>query len=132
MNENARALFEKAEASVSAARLLTDQRYHDFAASRAYYGMFYVAEALLASRGQSYSTDGGVVGAFGREFAKTGKLNPEFHRWLIDAQDIRNMSDYGVGVETTAEQAIEVIRQADEFLKAGRDYLQSLGTEAGP
>ena len=30
----------------------------------------------------------------GREYAKSGRLDPEFHRWLIDAQDFRNIGDY--------------------------------------
>lgn len=86
MNEDVKALFEKAESSLSAARLLVEEGYPGFAASRAYYAMFYVAEALLSSLGQSYSTHGGVVGAFGREFAKRRKLDAKFHRWLSMAR----------------------------------------------
>ncbi|MBI5244846.1 MAG: HEPN domain-containing protein [Elusimicrobia bacterium] len=124
MNEDIKALFEKAESSLSAARLLVGEGYPGFAASRAYYAMFYVAEALLASLEQSYSTHGGVVGAFGREFAKIGKLDAKFHRWLIDGQDIRNVGDYGVGAAVSKEQAVGLIAQAQEFIEAGRNYLQ--------
>jgi hypothetical protein len=46
------ALLEKAERSFVAADLLLDV---DFAASRAYYGYFYVAEGLLLSEGLRYS-----------------------------------------------------------------------------
>lgn len=85
-------LLDKAERSLSAARLLLDQEHHDFAISRAYYAMFYVAEGLLASLGKAYSSHAAVIAAFGREFAKTGRLDSKFHRWLIDAQDLRNAS----------------------------------------
>lgn len=131
MNEDIQALFEKAEASLSAARLLAAEGYPDFAASRAYFAMFYVAEALLSSLGQSYSTHGGVVGAFGREFAKKGKLDAKFHRWLIDSQDIRNVGDYGIGASVSKEQAADLIAQAEEFLEAGRDHLLSEGGAEG-
>ena len=73
------------------------------------------------------STHGGVVGAFGREFAKTAKLDAKFHRWLIDGQDIRNVGDYEVGVEISKEQAMELIAHAEAFVGAGRDHLQSEG-----
>jgi uncharacterized protein (UPF0332 family) len=124
MNRDIAGLLDKAERSLSAARLLLDQEHHDFAGSRCYYAMFYVAEALLVSLGESYSSHAAVIGAFGREFAKTGKLDPKFHRWLIDAQDIRNVGDYGVGKAITAEQVNEVIIRAQEFIVAGRDYLK--------
>ncbi len=79
------ALFERARNSVAAAQNLLRDGFPDYAASRVYYAMFYVAEALLASRGESYSSHSAVIAAFGREFAKTSRLDPKFHRWLISA-----------------------------------------------
>jgi uncharacterized protein len=64
------ALIEKAKASVQAARDLSAASHHDFAASRAYYAMFYVAEALLVHVGQSYSKRSAVLTAFGREYTR--------------------------------------------------------------
>lgn len=123
MSGDTAALLEKAGESVAAARLLAEKAYYDFAASRAYYAMFYVAEAFLTSLGQSYSSHGGVVSAFGREFAKTAKLDSKFHRWLIDGQDIRNVGDYGLGRGISREQALELIDQAAEFTETGRSRL---------
>lgn len=50
------ALLEKAQQSLHAAESLHTDGYFNFAASRLYYAMFYVAQALLLSRGQSYSS----------------------------------------------------------------------------
>jgi uncharacterized protein (UPF0332 family) len=97
MTSGIEALFTKARESLAAAELLTKDGYYDFAASRAYYAMFYVASALLADLGQSYSSHAAVISAFGREFATAGRLDTKYHRWLIDAQDLRNIGDYGVG-----------------------------------
>ena len=55
MDLNIRALKDKAAASLDAARFLMGAGHLDFAAARAYYAMFYVAGALLARIGQSYS-----------------------------------------------------------------------------
>jgi uncharacterized protein len=66
------ALLQKAQASLKAARLLADQTLYDFAASRAYYTMFYVAEAFLLEEGLAFSKHSAVIAAFGRQFTKTG------------------------------------------------------------
>lgn len=47
-------LIEKAERSLLAAQQLVHQKFHEFAVSRAYYAMFYVAEALLDQEGLSF------------------------------------------------------------------------------
>jgi uncharacterized protein (UPF0332 family) len=81
------ALLQKAKESLDAARSLLRDGYPDFSASRAYYAMFYVAEALLAVLGQSYRKHSAVIAAFGREYARQGRLDPKFHQWLLAAQN---------------------------------------------
>jgi uncharacterized protein (UPF0332 family) len=68
------ALLEKAEQSLGAARLLATKGYSDFAVSRAYYAMFYTAQAILLSKKLSFSKHSAVIAAFGRHFAKPGHL----------------------------------------------------------
>ncbi|MEG5031740.1 HEPN domain-containing protein [Microcoleus sp. AT3-D2] len=67
-------LLLKARQSLSAAKLLLNNGFPDYAASRAYYAMFYIAEAFLDGEGMSFSSHATVIGAFGREFARTGRL----------------------------------------------------------
>jgi uncharacterized protein (UPF0332 family) len=43
-----RALIEKAKESLEVTKNLVRDDHYDFGASRAYYAMFYIAEALLA------------------------------------------------------------------------------------
>lgn len=69
MNE-VRALIEKASRSFDAADRLLEAGDADFAASRTYYGYFYVAEALLLDEERSVSTHAGVIGEYGRLFAR--------------------------------------------------------------
>lgn len=76
MNEQIQNILQKAKDSLEAARLLQSQSYLDFAASRAYYSMFYTAEALLLSRGKSFSSHSAVIAAFEKEFSKTRDLDP--------------------------------------------------------
>jgi len=85
--------------------------------------MFYVAQALLLSRGQSYSSHSAVIAAYGKEFAKTGDLDSRYHRWLLDAQDIRNVGDYGIDEEICSAQCQELTMWAKLFLEAANTHL---------
>jgi uncharacterized protein (UPF0332 family) len=59
------ALLRKAGESRRAAQLLATNELLDFAASRAYYTMFYVAEAFLLNEGLTFSSHAAVISAFG-------------------------------------------------------------------
>jgi uncharacterized protein (UPF0332 family) len=117
MNEYSRKLLDKAIDSIETAEALLDMDKSDFAVSRAYYAMFYIAEALLNEKDMKFSKHSGVHAAFGQQFAKTKILDPKFHRWLMDAFDKRVVSDYGVDVNIEKEITAEMISQAREFLE---------------
>ena len=116
MSDEVQALLHKAVESYRAAILLNREGYPDFAASRAYYAMLYAAEAFLLNLGMTFSSHAAIIAAFGKEFAKSGKLDPKFHRYLIDAQDFRNQGDYSVGPGVTRAQADEIIEWANDFI----------------
>jgi uncharacterized protein (UPF0332 family) len=116
-------LLTKAQASIDAAQALLQQSYPDFAASRAYYALFYVAQALLLAKGQTFSSHAAVIAAFGKEYAKTRLLDPRFHKYLILAQSERNVGDYGVGESVAPEDAAKLIGWAREFLEAAHQQL---------
>ena len=61
----------------------------DFAVRRAYDAMFFTAEALRNETGlRSRQHNGGHAG-FGEPFVRSGLLDSQFHRWLLDAFDKR-------------------------------------------
>lgn len=78
MTKDQSELLEKAKASLKAAKMLANEGFYDFAASRAYYAMFYVAEAFLLDKGMAFSKHAGVHSAFGKHFVKTGLIPEEF------------------------------------------------------
>ncbi|MBA3792254.1 MAG: HEPN domain-containing protein [Rubrobacter sp.] len=118
-------LLAKARRSLQVAEGLLEDGHADFAASRAYYGCFYVAEALLFSEGLNYSRHSQVVAQFGRHFAKTGELDARYHRLLIEAFRLRQVADYSAAPETVSkEDAEHTIREGKEFLDAAREYLE--------
>ena len=101
----------------------------DFAASRAYYGCIYVAEALLFDEGLSVSTHAGVTGEYGRLFAKTGRLDSRFHRLLNRSFRARQSADYDMDFDLDDAQVREMIAEGERFLGTARDYLERKDTE---
>jgi uncharacterized protein (UPF0332 family) len=117
-------LLAKARRSFEAAESLLKDDHADFAASRAYYGCFYTAEALLFSKGMTYSRHSQVVAQFGRHFAKTEELDARYHRLLIEAFALRQAADYSATPETVSEEdAQRTIKEGKQFLSAAREYL---------
>ena len=116
MTEDQEELLLKAQQSLAAAQLLLGNDYTDFAASRAYYAMFYAAEALLEGDGLSFSSHSGVISAFGRKFARTKRVPAKFHRYLIEAQNLRTTGDYGQFNAVDQAQASNIVEQYREFL----------------
>lgn len=125
MKAETQKLMSKAARAIDAAEDLLDRGDLDFAASRAYYAMFYVASALLSERGLQARKHGGVHALFGQAFALTGVLDRKYHRWLLDAFDKRIQGDYGVDIVLTPEDTRLMIEQARDFLRAGATYLAS-------
>jgi len=125
MKDQYQEILDKAQDSLDAARLLVGQTYFDFAASRAYYAMYYAAEALLLVRGLSFSSHAAVIANYGKEYSKTGKMNRKFHKHLIAVQDLRSQGDYSYHPGVNENQAREAISWAAEFIAAAMAYLEN-------
>ena len=123
MKETSQKLLEKSARAIRAAEILLREGDLDSAAGRAYYAMFYVAEALLFEKGLQFRKHSGVHSAFGEHFAKAGLLDSKFHRWLLNASDKRIQADYGVDALLSGEDVELVLEQAREFLGEARRLL---------
>jgi uncharacterized protein (UPF0332 family) len=62
-------LLDKAERFMHTAEVAATGGDLDSSASRLYYAMFYIAEALLAARSLSFSSHHAVLAAYGQHFA---------------------------------------------------------------
>ncbi len=127
MKEATIRFLEKAERAINAAERLMETGHAEFAAGRAYYAMFYAAEALLSEKGLRFRKHGGVHRAFGEHFVKTGDLDPKYHQWLLAAFDKRIIGDYDVGVMPSDEESREMIHRASEMLREVRRHLGPQG-----
>ena len=69
---SAASLLRRAGAELESARLLQQSGYPEASVSRAYYGIFYAAEAMLLHVGPGAGTHKGLHGLFGRHLIKAG------------------------------------------------------------
>jgi uncharacterized protein (UPF0332 family) len=108
-------LLEKARRSLAAAERLLADGDSDFAVSRAYYAMFYVARALLLTRDIRRSKHSGVIATFNEQFVRDGTVPHYLFISLRDAFDDRAEGDYGLAA-VSQEQARSGIEAAHAFV----------------
>ncbi|RJR35387.1 MAG: HEPN domain-containing protein [Deltaproteobacteria bacterium] len=119
-------LLIQAQESLAAAKTLNREGFYGFAAARAYYVMFYVAEAFLLSKSLSFNKHSAVISAFGEHFAKTGIVPREYHRFLLRGLQVRHAGDYGKARSVTPEESALQINLAEKFIDLASQQLGPL------
>jgi uncharacterized protein (UPF0332 family) len=84
--------------------------------SRAYYAMFHAARALLYLYGVEPRTHEGVIREFSRIIIEEKLMDKKFGRNLRQTFEMRESSDYRVGVIFEEEDAKDVLEKAKEFV----------------
>jgi uncharacterized protein (UPF0332 family) len=87
------------------------------AINRAYYAIFYAANALLATQGIARGKHSGVVAAFREHFVKPGLIEVEYSRIYGRVMDDRRASDYEIEVPVETEAAEKDLSDAQRFVE---------------
>ena len=119
-------LIERAAKYVRSADILLNEGDYESCVSRAYYAMFYTAEAALLTKGLTFSSHKGVISAFGKHLIQTGEMPKEMSRELHRAFEKRQLSDYEFTFVIAREEAEEILVAAGDFVRAVRDYLGNM------
>jgi len=109
-------LLEKADHALEVAESLLKQGFAQDAASKLYYAMFYATQALLKSEGIDVVKHSAVESALGYHFAKTGRIEPKYHRMLINARKVREIVDYDIQEEIIEPTEILKSEDGKEFV----------------
>jgi len=109
-------LLEKADHALEVAESLYKQGFSQDAASKLYYAMFYATQALLKSEGIEVVKHSAVESALGYHFAKAGRINPKYHRMLINARKTREIIDYDIQEETIEPSTSLKLEDGKEFV----------------
>ncbi len=87
------------------------------AAGKAYYAMFYAAQALLKAHGIEVVKHSAVASMLGRHFAKTGLMDARFHRMFLNARRVREVADYGIFEEIFEPTATLTLEDTRFFIE---------------
>jgi len=120
-------LIERAKKYIRSAELLLKEKDFESSVSRSYYAMFFCAEAVLLSKGLTFSSHKGVISGFGEHFIKTGIFPKEMGRELSRAFEKRQLSDYEYTFVIEKEEAGELLKSAKKFVEDIEAYLKKEG-----
>jgi uncharacterized protein (UPF0332 family) len=123
MKDATQQLMLNAEETLNAAQVWLDEDYLRDAVNRAYYAVFYIAEALLNEKDIRFKKHGAVHGAFAQQYIKTGLFDAKYHRLVLTAFGKRMLGDYDEAAQFKAEEVKQTIAEAQGFLQAAKDYL---------
>ena len=99
------------------AEILLKERDYESSVSRAYYAMFYSAQAVLLTKNLSFSSHKGVISSFGEHFIKTGIFQKEMGRELNRAFEKRQIGDYEYKFVISKEEAEEILVDGKKFVE---------------
>jgi hypothetical protein len=88
------------------------------AVSGAYFTMFYAAKAALVSVGVEVRKHSGLGPNLSEHFVKTGLLDQNYNRMLMQAMRAREISDYDPHEVITQSGAEQAVANAEEFVAA--------------
>jgi len=116
MDERIEKLLEKAQEDLKASEIMIENGIFRIAASRIYYAMFYIAEAILLTKELRFTSHKGLISSFSKEFIKSGIFNVKFGKMLREAFDIRQNSDYEIIPDITENKTKEFLEEAKKYL----------------
>ncbi|MBI2758035.1 MAG: HEPN domain-containing protein [Chloroflexi bacterium] len=125
MKDSSQQLLSNAEETLNAAQVLFKEDYLRDAVNRAYYAVFYIAEALLNEKDLRFKKHGTVHGSFAQHFVKTGIFDARYHKLLIRAFGRRMLGDYDEVTRFSPDEVREILEQAWDFLRVATDYLST-------
>jgi uncharacterized protein (UPF0332 family) len=113
---------QKAERTLKAAQLLLASGDTEGACNRAYYAMYYAAQAALRAAGiaepeDGYRTHQGLIAAFGKHLILGDHLDQSLGRSINKVQRLRQLADY-VGDPPSLEDAAQAVADSKSFVAA--------------
>ena len=122
MDDEQKELLKAAKSKLSVAEKLLEQENLADSVSRAYYGMFHAARALLLEKDSKPKTHQGVVSELGKLFRD--QIDPELISEMSQIQSLREDADYEPYFTIQKERAEEVIEYASRFINQVETQLE--------
>jgi uncharacterized protein (UPF0332 family) len=117
--------LEKAKEDLNNAQLNMNNGFVKGSINRSYYAIFHATRAILALDFFDSRKHSGIIATFQKNYIKTGKFDKKYSDIIEDAFDIRNKSDYDDFYIINVEDAQEQLVNAEIFVKAVEEFLNS-------
>ncbi len=117
--------LKNAQEKLESAQLLFKNGNYKDSVSRSYYAMFTGIRAILAKDGIDYSKHSGVIAYFQKGYIKTEIFDKKYSKYVQNAFQVRNSSDYDDFYIVSVTETQEQIEKAEELIKIIKKYLQS-------
>jgi uncharacterized protein (UPF0332 family) len=101
--------------------------FYGSAVNRAYYAIFYAANALLVTLGLARNRHSGVIAAFREHFVRTGSIEAEYSDIYGRVMENRHVSDYEIEILIEKQVAARAMDDAHRFVERIERYLTQEG-----
>jgi uncharacterized protein (UPF0332 family) len=117
----------RSQEELAMARVLTEQKGYRLAVSRSYYAMFYITSAALLAMGIQRGKHSAVRAGLHQFLIQSGLIEPEYGQLYDQAFDMRHHADYDDFSKYTAENARQLLADAERYVARLEAYLRSVG-----
>lgn len=124
MRERGAQLIEGADQALASARREYKARDAEAACERACVAMLRLAKACLDVDGLTPGPAQAVCIAYGRQFARSGRLYSAYHRWLLDAVDLRKVAGSEIDVAIDLPAVATLLERTEIFRDAVTRFVE--------
>ena len=118
MEQKIEALLKKSQKYLRSAAVLFELEDFDSCASRAYFAMFYVAQAMLLHETEAFSSKQGIRTSFVRQFVERGPLPARAGEVFERASELQEVGDYAHGFAVSREDAEDILAESEAFVNS--------------
>ena len=116
--------MEMAKERLDSAHILLEHHNFKDSIGRSYYAMFTAVRAILALDGVDFKKHAGVISYFQREYIKSGIFDKMYSKYLSQAFQVRNNTDYADFFIISQDEAQEQYDRAVDFCCQIKNYLK--------
>lgn len=111
-------LYLKSQKYLRSSALLFEMEDYDSCVSRAYFAMFFAAQAALIADTGSVSTRHSIRSTFVQRYVATGRLPARAEQALQHAADLQELADYAHDFAVDEESAERTLQDAEAFVNS--------------
>ncbi len=115
--------LEQAAEELEVSKILYEKKYYKSANNRAYYCIFHSIKAVLALEPIDFKRHKDVIGYFNKNYVKNEIFPRKMETKIVQAQTIREDSDYDDEYVPNYEKTTEQIETAGQLIELVEEYV---------